>query len=79
MLGENHSLAHEYPEHMDTISQLSASDDTFAENASNYDALDREIRKLELRGAPIDDHNMNSMKLNRAELKDWLHSRIMNV
>ncbi len=79
MLGENHSLANEYPEHLDTISQLTASDEAFAANASNYNSLDREIRKLELRGAPIDDHSMNSMKLNRAELKDWLHTQIMRV
>ncbi len=32
MLGENHSLTHEFPEHLDTITQLSQNDASFAEN-----------------------------------------------
>ncbi|WMN89201.1 YdcH family protein [Vibrio parahaemolyticus] len=79
MLGENHSLTHEFPEHLDTISHLSANDASFAENVRNYNALDKEIRVLELQGNPIDDHEMNMLKHNRAELKDWLHSRIMGA
>ncbi|MDF2152937.1 YdcH family protein [Vibrio sp. CAU 1672] len=78
MLGENHSLTHEFPDHLDTINQLNANDETFAQNARNYHAIDREIRELELRGAPIDDKEMNSLKHDRAELKDWLHSKIMS-
>ncbi|WP_319534560.1 YdcH family protein [uncultured Vibrio sp.] len=79
MLGENHSLTHEFPEHSDTISHLSANDTSFAENVRNYNALDKEIRVLELQGNPIDDHEMNILKHNRAELKDWLHSKIMGA
>ncbi len=79
MLGENHSLTHEFPNHLDTIAQLAESDSSFAENVRNYNALDKEIRVLELQGSPIDDREMNVLKLNRAELKDWLHSRIMGV
>ncbi len=79
MLGENHSLTHEFPEHLDTIAQLAESDSSFAENARNYNALDKEIRVLELQGSPIDDREMNVLKLNRAELKDWLHTRIMGA
>ncbi|MGR5458489.1 YdcH family protein [Vibrio sp. DNB22_12_1] len=79
MLGENHSLTHEFPEHLDTINQLVASDASFAETAKNYNALDKEIRELELRGNPIDDNEMNTLKHNRAELKDWLYSKIMSA
>ncbi len=79
MLGENHSLTHEFPNHLDTIAQLAESDSSFAENVRNYNALDKEIRVLELQGSPIDDREMNVLKLNRAELKDWLHSRIMGA
>ena len=42
MLGENHSLTHEFPEHLDTITQLTANDSAFAENAKNYNQLDKE-------------------------------------
>ncbi len=79
MLGENHAITHEYPEHLDTIAQLAQSDLSFAENVRNYNALDKEIRVLELQGNPIDDREMNALKHNRAELKDWLHSRIMGA
>ncbi len=79
MLGENHSLTHEFPDHLDTITQLAESDSSFAENVRNYNALDKEIRVLELQGSPIDDREMNVLKLNRAELKDWLHTRIMGA
>lgn len=79
MLGENHSLTHEFPEHLDTITQLTANDSAFAENAKNYNQLDKEIRELELQGNPIDDHEMNTLKHNRAELKDWFSSKIMSA
>ncbi len=79
MLGESHSLTHEFPEHLDAINQLTANDTTFAEKAKSYHDLDNEIRKLELKGSPIDDHEMSTLKLNRAELKDWLYSKIMNA
>ncbi|PFG57834.1 hypothetical protein ATG66_0332 [Vibrio sp. ES.051] len=79
MLGENHSLTHEFPEHLDTITQLTENDASFAETVKNYNALDKKIRVLELQGNPIDDHEMNVLKLNRAELKDWLHSKIMSA
>ncbi len=79
MLGENHSLAHEFPEHLDTINELSQSDEAFSSSASHYNALDKEIRTLELRGGPIDDQSMNQLKLERAGLKDMLHQRIMRA
>ena len=47
MLGENHSLTHEFPEHLDTITQLTANASAFAEIAKNYNQLDKEIRELE--------------------------------
>lgn len=78
MLGENHSLTYEFPEHLDTITELCKLDESFAQNAKHYDALDKEIRVLELRGAPIDDRAMNQLKMERAELKDTLHRHLVN-
>ncbi len=79
MLGENHSLAHEFPEHLDVIEELVGNDDSFATCASQYHALDKQIRTLELRGAPIDDDAMSQLKLDRAGLKDVLHKQILNA
>ena len=52
MLGENHSLVNEFPEYQDIISELTESDEVFAKETKHYNALDAEIRKLELNGAP---------------------------
>lgn len=78
MLGEDHSLINEFPEHQATIVELSKVDPTFAEATKQYNALDKEIRELELNGAPIDDDAMNQLKHDRAELKDVLFLRLTN-
>ncbi|RJX70137.1 DUF465 domain-containing protein [Vibrio sinensis] len=77
MLGEVHSLAHEFPEHIEKIGQLSQGNELFARNAGHYNALDKEIRTLELNGAPIDDSAMNALKHDRAELKNWLYRQLL--
>ncbi len=77
MLGEDHSLWVEFKNHQSTIQQLIAEDQQFAEDASNYDRIDREIRELELQSAPIGDAAMHQLKHQRAVLKDSLYQRIM--
>ncbi|OLQ84299.1 hypothetical protein BIY21_05270 [Vibrio ponticus] len=76
MLGEDHSLLNEFPEHGEVIHKLSQSDLSFANDVKEYNSLDKEIRVLELRGAPIDDAEMNKLKHSRAVLKDSLYQRI---
>lgn len=73
MLGEDHSLIHEFPEYKDVIVKLAQSNDTFANSVKQYNALDKEIRELELNGAPIDDEAMHKLKHDRAVLKDSLY------
>ena len=77
MLGENHSLSNEFPEYQDVMAALSQSDESFANDARRYNALDKEIRVLELNGAPIDDAAMHQLKHERAELKDALFARLV--
>ena len=77
MLGEDHSLTHEFPEHMEAIANLAINDRQFAKDAKRYDDLDKEIRELELDGAPIDDEAMHQLKHDRAMLKDSLYERIV--
>lgn len=78
MLGENHSLLHEFPQYKDKITALSANNEKFAQDAKQYNQLDKEIRVLELNGSPIDDDAMLQLKHQRAELKDSLHHRLLN-
>ncbi|MFA0087520.1 hypothetical protein BCU70_01460 [Vibrio sp. 10N.286.49.C2] len=77
MLGENHSLLKEFPDHHETIVQLIKTDEPFASATKKYDALDKEIRVLELNGAPIDDAAMHQLKHERAVLKDVLHKHLI--
>ncbi|MCM2680303.1 YdcH family protein [Echinimonas agarilytica] len=77
MLGESHSLIHDFPESKDTINALISADPTFAKDAKTYHQLDEEIRKLELKGAPIEDDAMHTLKHNRSVLKDSLYQRII--
>ncbi|TDG15950.1 DUF465 domain-containing protein [Seongchinamella unica] len=77
MLGENHSLYHDFPEMVEVTDRLIESDPDFAADAKRYHALDKEIRTLELRNSPIDDQAMQQLKLNRAEMKDSLYQRLL--
>ncbi|MDN3616277.1 YdcH family protein [Vibrio gallaecicus] len=77
MLGENHSLLSEFPEMKDAITSLVKTDEVFASDMAKYDELDKEIRKLELDGSPIDDGEMHQLKHDRAVLKDSLHQRLV--
>ncbi|UUM31912.1 YdcH family protein [Vibrio japonicus] len=79
MLGEDHSLLSEFPEHQDTIKSLSRSDAAFMSDMKQYDLLDQEIRKLELRDSPVSDAAMLQMKHDRAAMKDGLHGRILHA
>lgn len=79
MLGEDHSLTKDFPEHLNTIAKLNTDGSEFAGKAKQYDELDKEIRKLELQDAPIDDEAMSQLKHNRAELKDWLYQRLLKA
>ena len=79
MLGENHSLVNEFPELKDAIAARIESDEAFASDTKRYNAIDKEIRTYELKGAPIDDQAMHQLKLERAELKDSLYHRLTSV
>lgn len=70
MLGENHSLHHEFPEHHDLIDKLMKENLHFKKIADEYNELDKEIRTLELENSPIDDAVFHEMKKRRSYLKD---------
>lgn len=77
MLGEDHSLVHEFPQFKDLIERLDHEDSKFAHNNKRYTTLDREIRKLELKGSPIEDESMHQLKHDRSVLKDALYQYLI--
>lgn len=76
MLGENHALRVEFPDHLDTITSLNNNDTHFATELKEYDNLDKEIRELELAGSPVSDETLHQLKQQRMALKDSLVLRI---
>ncbi|WP_153913747.1 YdcH family protein [Shewanella sp. TC10] len=77
MLGENHSLRNEFPDHLDTIAELNKSNADFAAVLKQYDLLDQQIRELELKDSPISDESIHELKQQRVEMKDKLYHKIM--
>ena len=77
MLGENHSLRNEFPDHLDTITELNNSNAEFAITLKQYDTLDKQIRELELRDSPISDDSIHDLKQQRVEMKDSLYHQII--
>ena len=72
MLGETHSIHHEFPEHHQRIDTLMKSDPSFREKVEEHDRLDKTIRGLEMRESPVADRDMEAMKVERLRLKDEL-------
>ncbi|WP_296056630.1 YdcH family protein [uncultured Amphritea sp.] len=79
MLGEEHSLAHDFPDYEELIAELIQSDERFAKDNHYYQSLDKQIRVLELNKSPIDDLEMHKLKHERSELKDSLYQRLIAV
>lgn len=77
MLGEKHSLLNDFPSLKNTIEVLLKNDASFAEENKRYNALDKEIRELELQDDPISDEAMHQLKHNRAVLKDDLYQKVI--
>lgn len=70
MLGENHSIHHEFPEHHAIIDKLMNEDLHFRKLADEYHQLDKDIRTIEVNGSPIEDLTFEQMKKKRIQLKD---------
>lgn len=79
MLGETHSLVADFPEMAELVVQLSEDDQAFAKLNGRYNALDKEIRELELEDSPITDNAMQTLKHERAELKDVLYQSLLKA
>ena len=79
MLGEIHGLVNDFPELEEIVARLTKTDQAFARLNDRYNALDEEIRRLELKGAPIADDSMLALKLERAELKDTLYQSLVSA
>ena len=78
MLGENHSIHHEFPDQHQKIDDLVSHDPGFKALVMEHDKLDKQIRGLEMRESPIADLDMERLKRERIRLKDEVYHRLNN-
>jgi|TARA_R110002072_G_scaffold727_23_gene5387 hypothetical protein len=79
MLGENHDLLHELPEHRATIHRLKTSSTHFARLFDSYHQLDRKVRRAEGRIAATTEEEEENLKRRRLALKDELFTMIQQA
>lgn len=76
---EKHSLLNDFPEHHHTIRHLKMNDRHFVKLFDLYHQLDDEVHRLEQANGPVADDYLESLKLNRVQLKDQLFSLIIKT
>ncbi len=70
---EHHDLAHEFPEFKDKIHELKMSDAHFKKYFEMYQDVDKHICRIEDGVEVMVDSSMESLKLTRVHLKDFLY------
>ena len=69
----NHDMAHEFPQHVEKMRELKASDSHFGKLFAEYDEDNHAIAKYELGGAVISDEALEALKKKRLKTKDEIY------
>ena len=69
----NHDLAHEFPEHLQKMRSLKASDPKFSSLFAQYDADNHDIARFEECVGAINDDAMDDLKKRRLKVKDEIY------
>jgi uncharacterized protein YdcH (DUF465 family) len=79
MLGEHHSLAHEFPEYKDQIHELKVNNPEFAQLFEKYEDIDKEIYRIEMQIENTSDEYLEGLKIKRVKLKDQLYAMLQQA
>ena len=75
MQGEHHhDLSHEFPEFKEQIHRLKMQDNHFSRIYREYEAIDKEVYRIEEGIETPSDEYTEALKLKRLKLKDELYS-----
>ena len=74
---EHHDLPHEFPEYLDIIVTLKASNEKFGHFFDEYEQLTREVERLEEEDVPVHDFTIENMKKQRVWLKDQMYRMLL--
>jgi len=69
----NHDLAHEFPEYLQKMHSLKASDPRFASLFSRYDTDNHAIARYEQGVGTITDEALENLKKRRLKVKDEIY------
>ncbi|MEM9205300.1 MAG: DUF465 domain-containing protein [Pseudomonadota bacterium] len=73
-----HELADEFPEKLEQIHLLKISDPRFANLASDYHVVNREIHRIETDVTPTSDAYLEDLKKRRLGLLDTISPYLVN-
>lgn len=76
MFGEQHDLAHEFPEHKEKIHNLKMHDAHFANLFEKYHEVNREVHRIEQEVETPSDEYAENLKKQRLHLKDELYQML---
>ncbi|MFK7939110.1 MAG: YdcH family protein [Roseovarius sp.] len=68
-----HELHEEFPEHAEKITKLKTTDAHFARLSEQYHTINRQVHRAETNIEPVDDLTEQTMRKERAALKDELY------
>ncbi len=74
---DNHPLISDFPEYRQQIHDLKMSDAHFVRMHAEYEALDREIIRVEERLEHRSDQALETLKMHRVQLKDQLYQMLV--
>ncbi len=69
----NHDLAHEFPQYLEKMRALKATDAHFASLFTRYDAENQTIIKYEQGAGAITDEALEALKKKRLKIKDEIY------
>jgi uncharacterized protein YdcH (DUF465 family) len=65
-----HELSEEFPEHVEAMKTLKATNGHFHRITEEYHELNRSIHRMETNVEPVDDATLETLKKKRLSLKD---------
>ena len=71
-----HELADEFPDHVEKMKELRASDTAFAKLYDDYHEINRKVVEAETLEHPTDHFHEEELKKQRAALKDELYKHL---
>ena len=74
---EHHELSREFPEFLDVMQALRASDSGFSEMFDEYHRLTDQVERLEEEDVPVGDFTIEEMKKTRVKLKDKMYKQLV--